>query len=387
MPFEPDSTIDAFAQTLRDYYAYLDVAPVSVDDLVAEIRRQLPAARTPAALRRLLHRATFALCDPHLCVGPLTDSEPNIWPTSGDLAVDHQDHIVDVRAGSPADVAGIRPGWVLLAIDGVPTQDAARALWDGALPRQKAYTATLAANGRRDGTPRRLTLRDANGQERTIEAGNPRSFAEQISALPPLSTTKRDDGVVLIRINNSLGQQETIAAFDEAIAGALSAPAVVLDLRCTPSGGNTDVARAIIGHFIAETRAYQIHEVPAIERRTSVPRRFIEQAAPRAPRYPGRLLVLAGRWTGSMGEGLTIGLHAAAGATTIGSETGRLLGATHSFDLPLGDQTATFSLGAERLLHPDGTPRQDFVADIPLPAADRSPLGRDPAEAALKMML
>ena len=92
-------------------------------------------------------------------------------------------------------------------------------------------------------------------------------------------------------------------------------------------GGNTDVARSVIGHFLTEPQPYQVHEIPAVERATGVPRRFVEVALPRAPHYGGPVAVLGGRWTGSMGEGLVVGLDAAAGAVTVGSDMGDLLGA------------------------------------------------------------
>lgn len=90
--------------------------------------------------------------------------------------------------------------------------------------------------------------------------------------------------------------------------------AVVIDLRNTPSGGNTDVARALIGHFITEARPYQRHRSPGIERKTTVPRMLVKYPMPRAPHYSGTLTVLGGAWTGSMGEVRVIGLHAAVSA-------------------------------------------------------------------------
>jgi hypothetical protein len=380
-PFDAAAAFDEFERTLREYYAYLARPDFAVDEYLARVRAVAVRARDAAELRRLLHRSTFAFADPHLLVGPLDDTDPNVIWTSADLALTlHGDRFVvaDVRAGSAADTAGVRPGWQVRAVDGEPIEDRVAALLTDLLPaplaRQRAYAATLAVNGRRAGA--RTVEFLVGGEPRTLGLANPRELAKQVAELPPLTLDERD-GVAIVRFNNSLGEQETIAAFDAAIHRYADRRALILDLRNTPSGGNTDIARAIIGHFIAETRPYQVHEIPAIERRTTVPRRFIELALPRAPRFAGRVAVLGGRWTGSMGEGLLIGLHAAAGARTFASDLGDLLGALHVQELP--SIRATLELGAEALFHVDGTPRGDYVADVPLAAADRDAEGGDPA--------
>lgn len=387
--FDPAVAWDEFESTLREAYAYLDRADFDVD---AHLRRARAAAlltHDAPSLQKVLSAATLAFTDPHLLVGPLDDGAPNVWPTSGDLAVAASAAgyvVADVRAKSPADNLRVRPDFTVLAIDG-ETIDAAvaRLLWLVPQPttKQRAYAATLAVNGRRDGRARRLTFGTPSG-EQALTLENPRAFARAQDELPPL-TLSIEGKVATVRFHNSLGRRETIAAFDDAIARAAGADTVILDLRNTPSGGNTDVARAIIGHFISETQAYQIHEIPAVARKTTVPRRFIEQVLPRAPRFTGRVAVVGGRWTGSMGEGLVIGLHAAALARTFASDMGDLLGALHVLDLPATG--FKLELGAESLFHIDGTPRADYIADVPLRSADRDPGGGDPALRAISSWL
>lgn len=384
--FDAAAAFDEFARTLRELYGYLDRAGFDVDAYLERVRVVALRAREPAALRRTLHRATFAFTDPHLLVGPLDDAELNVIPTSGDLVVTRIDErfvVADVRAGSAADAAGVRPGWQVRAVEGRPIEERVAELFAELVPqptaRQQSHAATLVVNGRRTGARRLEFL--VEGAARRLELENPRALARRVESLPPLEVRERD-GVAIVRVNNSLGRQETIAAFDAAIRESVGRRALILDLRDTPSGGNTDVARAILGHFIAEPRAYQIHEIPAVERRTTVPRRFVEYALPRARRFAGRVAVLGGRWTGSMGEGLLIGIHAAAGARTFASDLGDLLGALEVIELP-GCQ-GVLELGVEALRHVDGTPREDYVADVPLASADRDAAGGDPAlEAAL----
>lgn len=373
-PFDARAAHAGLEAALRDLYAYLDRPDLDVDGLLARVRDEAARCSDRRALRRVWLEGLVAFADPHLALLPRDDDDPNTWPTAADLAVDGAGLVLDVRAGSAADAAGLRPGATVEAVDGVGVAAASTALLRlvaDPRPDQRAWAATLAVNGRRGQAERRLALRGAGD----VTLPSPRRHAEAVAARPPV-TVERRGRLGRLRLENSLGRLETIAAFDAALAGCLDLDALVLDLRDTPSGGTTDVARAIIGHFVAEPRPYQVHEVPATLRRTGVPRRFIEYALPRPPRFRGRLAVLGGRWTGSMGEGLLIGLHAAAGARTFASRLGRLLGALHGVDLPSG---LRLELGAEALLHVDGTPREAFVADVPLASADRDPDGQDPA--------
>ncbi|MEO0439663.1 MAG: hypothetical protein AAF067_02185 [Pseudomonadota bacterium] len=81
-----------------------------------------------------------------------------------------------------------------------------------------------------------------------------------------------------------------------------------------------------------------------------------------------------------MGEGLVIGLDAAADAYTIASDMGDLLGALSNLNLEASG--ARIDIGTESLFHVDGTPREDYVADLPLRESDRLADGSDPAMAA-----
>ncbi len=153
-----------------------------------------------------------------------------------------------------------------------------------------------------------------------------------------------------------------VAAFDAAMAGVPRAAPLVLDLSDTASGGNTVQARAIMGWFVDRPTGYQLHRLPAEERETGVARQWIEQVLPRAgKRHRGPVTVRVGRWTGSMGEGLAIGMHAI-GARVVGTRMAGLLGAIYDFPLPASG--VVVKLPAERLSATDGTPREAFVPRV-----------------------
>lgn len=394
--FDAAAAWDEFEHEFRLMYAYLDRLDLDVEVLIARARMLGAGTDNPAAFRAVVYRTLRAFADPHLVAGPLDATDYAIIPSASDLAVGYEDDrfvVLDVRAGSGADSAGIRPGWILLAMNGRPAAEVAREPFGAVVPepspRQLAFGATVVLAGLRgDDRPRTLTF-ETGGRHQSVRLPPTSRFVASRRDLPPLSVRRaREDGrsVGVVRFHNSLGDNATIAEFDAAIHALADTDALILDLRDTPSGGNTDVARSIIGHFLTQPQPYQVHEIPAVERTTGVPRRFVEYALPRFPHYPGPVAVLGGRWTGSMGEGLVVGLDAAADALTVGSDMADLLGALHNIDLPLSG--IRLDLGVEALFHVDGTPREQYEMDISLPAADRDEAGGDPAlETALQALI
>ena len=193
----------------------------------------------------------------------------------------------------------------------------------------------------------------------------PRIFAERIGTFG------------YIRFENSLGDVATVDEFKRALESMLDTEALVLDFRNTPSGGNTTVARAVLGHFTQTEKAYQVHEPINEARLTGVKRKFIELVAPRSPHYSKPIAVLAGAWTGSMGEGMVIGLDALDAKFIIGAPMADLLGGLGSFNLK--KSPAYIEMGVERLYHVNGTAREDFVPSVLLVPADTDVDGSDPA--------
>jgi carboxyl-terminal processing protease len=63
-----------------------------------------------------------------------------------------------------------------------------------------------------------------------------------------------------LKINNCLWNNDLINSFDQALDSLINYPILILDLTDTPSGGNSTVARAIMGRFIEHPMPYQQHE-------------------------------------------------------------------------------------------------------------------------------
>ena len=136
-------------------------------------------------------------------------------------------------------------------------------------------------------------------------------------------------------------------------AGAAArACGLILDLRNTPSGGNTDVAEPILGRFVSGRPGYQRVFDPGPGKR--FPRdSWVRWVRARGPfRVASNLVVLCDRWTGSMGEGMTVGLDALGRAEIVGTRMAGLCGATSSFTLPKSGIGVNFP--TERLYHSMG---------------------------------
>lgn len=321
--------------------------------------------------------------DSHLHVSP-TSSPSSAWiPSAADLWFERTGGklvVRDVKGGSVAAERGVRPGWELVAIDGADPLATVRArfavLGLTADPAQEVYAVNALASGKLK-QARRFTFR-AGGKK--VELELPPGYDSVRRPADPLTVTQSKDSaghvIAVLRINNSLGDNKLIGAFDTAVAALPADAHVIVDMRDTPSGGNSTVARAIIGHFIDEPRPYQRHELTAERVQFGVPRVWLEYAQPRAPRRAAPV-VLAGLWTGSMGEGIVIGLNAAAGSKVVGSQMGLLLGAMINDELPASCLTVSFA--NEKLWHVDGRPREDFVPQIAAIPADTFVDGNDAA--------
>ena len=346
----------ALDKFIVDDYAYQDHWPESVLPDSPELARERAAVHDRDSLLHYAEDRIASLADHHAITG---SSFPDSWaiiPTYADLWVERRDadYVIEaVRVDSPAEHAGIAAGDRLLAVGGVPTERAVAGFWQlfglQATPERADYAARVLAAGRRD-RPRDLTI--AHGREtRRVQLPNLYGLQQDRSLLTVNGN--------VIRLNNSIGEQDTIAAFDRAMASLPANAPVVIDLTDTPSGGNTSVARAIMGWFVDRPVSYQVHQLPAEERETGIPRQWIEQVLPRPGKHHAMLpIIRVGRWTGSMGEGIAIGF-AAIGARVEGTRMAQLKGAVYDFTLPSSGLVVKFP--AERLYTVQGSPREDFV--------------------------
>jgi len=350
-------------EAIQERYAYLDKLPGGTLPGSKKLDAEREAVSDRTTLLRYAEDRLASLADHHAITGSAFADSWAIVPSYADLWIVEQNGIytIDaVRADSPAAAAGILRGDRMVSVDGTPTATAVAAYWKNlgleVTPRRAAYAARVLAAGRRD-------------RDRHLGIQRP-GAALRLLNLPSLYKDKRNQpllsvsilaNIATIRINNSLGDNALIAAFDQRLAGIPAADNVILDLRDTPSGGNTTVARAIMGWFVDRARGYQVHNRPEEERSTGIARQWVEEVLPRAGKHRDHLPeIWVGRWTGSMGEGLAIGF-AALGAHVRGDRMAGLNGSVE--DIPLGDTGLVIKLPTERLMTVTGLPREEFLPE------------------------
>ncbi|PQB05041.1 S41 family peptidase [Aureitalea marina] len=177
-----------------------------------------------------------------------------------------------------------------------------------------------------------------------------------------LVTTEIKAGIAIVRLNNSLGNNQLISEFDRVLDGLMDTKGLILDLRNTNTGGNTYVAKGIMSRFIDRELPYQKHEYTEMyDNQPAIVRSWYELVRPRGKQYTKPVVVLVGRWTGSMGEGMAVGFDAMKRAPVVGTEMKRLAGS--DFDFTFKHQDFRFKIILEKLYHVNGTLREEYVPE------------------------
>ncbi|MDC3388920.1 S41 family peptidase [Flavobacteriaceae bacterium] len=225
---------------------------------------------------------------------------------------------------------------------------------DKTLPEVRNWIANKIISGKYS-EPRILTIKLKNSE--VIEFNlNKLTFKKSDRLL----SVKVENHIGIIRINNSLGTYELISEFDKALDGLSDTKGLIIDLRNTNSGGNTYVAKGIMSRFIDKELPYQKHYYAySINNQPEIVRSWIELVTPRGKQYKKPVVVLVGRWTGSMGEGLAIGFDAMNRAEIVGTEMKRLAGSV--IDFKFKNQNYGYRLNSEKLYHINGTPREEYI--------------------------
>jgi len=355
---------DVFCQFVAEDYAYFDLKKTQWDKVCAEYRPRLEHVTDTAVLMTALESALGELYDSHAHLGSSNRNSPRLIPTDADAWAAWEGEaavIKEVRDESPAAKAGLEAGVRVLAINGEPVVAAVRhrqpRFLSGPDPEAWSWALQSALAGRQDGRPLRLEVL-RNGQRSTIEY-----LPTHQSATSALSFRRLDGALGYIRFHNSLGEMDTIRAFDHALDQLKGSHGLILDLRDTPSGGTSLVARGIMGRLVRMDSPYQKHELVAEARAMGIPRRWVEYVSPRGEPFTVPLVILVGRWTGSMGEGLAIGLNAIRNAPVIGTPMARMLGALGEIKLP--GSGIVVRIPTEKLYHVNGIAREAFVPRPP----------------------
>ena len=163
------SDFDELWRTLGERYCFFGDKTTDWNAVRALYRPQAVAAQSREAMFDVGSRVLRELYDAHTWAHDGPDGAPRL--PYFDLWVEPEGAnalVTSVRAGSSADDAGLRPGDVVLRVDGAPMGEVAASLSPRCLsrpdPAATAYALNIAVSGRR-AQPRRLLVR-SGGNER-----------------------------------------------------------------------------------------------------------------------------------------------------------------------------------------------------------------------------
>ena len=346
---------------LRDNYAYFD-GKATDWDLVREVYRpRADGVRTKREFVTLLERVLEELYDPHTHLKVNTAGSPRLVPTGLDVWAEWENGkavITQLRSGFSAEQAGLRVGMEITAVNGLPVEAAAGGRLGVASKRvdeaARGWALRALLAGTRDAR-RVIEAKAAGGLKSTFRLDLPgHRTVDNYQADSKVEWKMLEGGFGYVKIND-LGSDETVARFDAALEQVRTTRGLIVDLRATQSGGDTSVAEPIMGRLIGRRMPYQ----------KGAPVRgegWTREVSPRGWRYGAPVVVLVGRWTASMGEGIAIGLDGMRRATVVGTRMAGLNGAV--FDLQLPNTGIKLNYAAEKLFHVNGTPREDFVPPV-----------------------
>lgn len=344
---------DQMVAFVRTRYAWPE--RIDLDRMVAAMRSRAAEAADPAAFHRVLEDFLDGLGDAHSHLG--SNSLASWCLPPGQVAAEWQGDravLVGVWAGSPAEKAGLRPGMVVRAWNGLPLPDALRAraplLPEPPHPEVARWRLNALLAGRHN-QGCRLTVEDALGiRQVDLPAGDPVD--------PPLPDARILEGGIGHIAFQELGSATQVARMEAALARFPQARAWILDLRGLRVGGSTSVTLPIMGRFLEKPGVYAW-----MQRRQGrrLGRPWAEPVKPRGRTFRGPLVVLVDPWTASAAEGMAMGLSGLGRAVVVGTRMAGLGAAVHS--ITLRHSGLRVQISTEPVLDVRRRPRNEFRPD------------------------
>lgn len=353
-----------FWEVINVEYAYFDQKQTDWNKVKAIYEKRLESITKDWEFLAMIELMKHELYDPHFTLNRNLPFSFRLIPNDLDAFIEVENdkyYVKDIRQGYTIEDFDIKIGDEIIAINDDEIQEVIK--WN--LPASisnpnkevKEYFANSIFAGRHN-KPRKIKLKRKK-KEFVIELPKATSKSKNNTLLDFNLLT---NNVGYIKINNSLGNNDVIKLFPKAVDSLSNAKAIIIDLRETHSGGNTEVAKAIMGKFITKEIPYQVHERVGLEREFGIKRKYIEILSPIQNPYLKPVYVLVGRWTGSVGEAIAQGFSNIETGTVVGTEMAKLLGAINCRKLE--NSKINFCYPFEKLYNTNGTPREQFIPKI-----------------------
>jgi carboxyl-terminal processing protease len=353
-------------KTIEDNYAYFDNLQTNWEKAKAVYEPMVDTCTTRNGFIGVLEITLNEFYNGHNFLNTNTDASNRLIPSGSDLKIIYRNgnFIIDeMRENFNADLCGLKKGMQVVSYNDQPVDEAIKKFLPRSITNYNTKIYEYASNMLLAGThntKRKITVK-VNGTTKDFFPDSiPNRTEENYQDVLEWKILQKNIGY--IRINNSLGNDELIKRFDSVLDSLLNTTGLILDLRETPSGGTSTIARAIMGRFIEKEMPYQKHLYVAEEKETGIKRTTLELVSPRQTIYNKPLIVLVGYWTGSMGEGITIGFDAMHRGTIVGTKMAGLLGEIFTFETP--GLKIPFSFPCVKLQTINGLPREDYLPAV-----------------------
>jgi len=378
-----------------------------------ELRPRAERATSTDELRRVIRDMIGRLRQSHFSLIPQQfadtlapgagggDEEASDAPdaVTGDVGLDvrllgDQLVVTQVEPGSPADSAGIRPGWVLIAADDDSVAPILRRIREQEIRYPDGFLLRNVAEARMGGsvgTTVTLTLADGADatQVRTLTRRALPSDPVKFGNLPTFfARFARDEhrtpaGRRVGRIWFNFWMPPIIRQLDEAVDAFRGHDGVVIDLRGN-GGGAGAMVMGVAGHFLADRVSLGDHRTRRTTLQFRANPRTVNAAGTRVEPFAGPVAILMDETSGSASEVFAGGMQAIGRVRVFGSTS--LGGVLPAFFDRLPNRDVLYHAVAD-FATPDGIVLEGrgVLPDEPVRPTRRDLLaGRDPVlEAAL----
>ena len=315
----------------QHFYPYFDVVEA---DWPHTLRRSLEAAAVDESELDFLDTLRRLVADIHDGHGRVTHSSdtssyrvPVLWSWI-------EEHLV-VTYAAEEGAEGLRPGDVVVAVDGRPAGEALAELErtiSGATPQWRRHRALAALGMGAHGSKIELLVRGAEGAERTVKLSpSTPLWGEGALAEPrPETVSELEEGILYV----NLGRIED-AAFTENVERMAQAKGLVFDMRGYPRFNFTSV----VAHLIDEpvTSAQWHVPTPARPDREGMGYHFSNWTVqPKQPRFRGKVAFLTHGGAISAAETFMGIIEHYGLGEIVGSATAGTNGNVNSFSVPGG---------------------------------------------------
>lgn len=345
-----------FAQlcsVLQEHYPYLNEKNLQVDEICRRYQPLIQAAHSDTEYHNLVASMLAEFNDAHTGLISPYPGEGRLYFATG-LLLD--DGIVIDQVGQTAQTAGVMHGAQILAVNGLPVEQALEtlpsALKSGANIRQRENKAAYHILSTLEDSLE-LTYQNPGGQIETVTLHRPQnppvpSNSRNAPSGPLITAVKLPGDWGLIRIPTfSSGKNHDLAAeFDQALEDVHDAQGLILDLRGN-GGGDSRLADRIAGRFFSQPFCYGQDGF-----RRRIPLRawslhFNYCVQPRGEVVSAPLVLLIDNRNMSSAEQFIAAFSESDRALIIGRPSGGSSGNPLTFPLP-GDGLVRFSTGAFR---------------------------------------